>query len=105
MAAHDRARGDEKDRPLVRSNGEPTYLAADVAYHWDKLERGYDRLVNVLGSDHHGYVAAAEGDPSRRPAPIPTGSRCRCSSSSTSSRAASARRCPSGAATSSRSTS
>ena len=48
--------GDEKDRLLVRSTGEPTYLAADVAYHWDKLERGFDRLVNVLGADHHGYV-------------------------------------------------
>ena len=40
----------------MRSNGEPTYLAADVAYHWDKLERGFDRLINVLGSDHHSYV-------------------------------------------------
>jgi arginyl-tRNA synthetase len=42
---------------LVRSTGEPTYFAADVAYHEEKLERGYDRLINVLGSDHHGYVA------------------------------------------------
>ena len=48
--------GDDKDRVLVRANGEPTYLAADVAYHWDKLERGFDRLVDVLGADHHGYV-------------------------------------------------
>jgi arginyl-tRNA synthetase len=48
--------GDDKDRVLIRANGEPTYLAADVAYHWDKLERGFDRLVNVLGADHHGYV-------------------------------------------------
>jgi len=69
--------GDEKDRPLVRSNGEPTYLAADVAYHWDKLERGYDRLVNVLGSDHHSYVvrlkailAAAGADPGRLEVPL-----------------------------------
>jgi arginyl-tRNA synthetase len=64
--------GDDKDRVLIRANGEPTYLAADVAYHWDKLERGFDRLVNILGADHHGYVArlraAIEGlgaDPER----------------------------------------
>ena len=69
--------GDEKDRPLVRSSGEPTYLAADVAYHWDKLERGFDRLVNVLGSDHHNYVtrlkailAAAGADPDRLEVPL-----------------------------------
>ncbi len=48
--------GDDKDRVLIRANGEPTYLAADVAYHWDKLQRGFDRLINVLGADHHGYV-------------------------------------------------
>jgi len=48
---------DDKDRVLIRANGEPTYLAADVAYHWDKLERGYQRLIDVLGADHHGYVA------------------------------------------------
>jgi len=69
--------GDEKDRPMVRSTGEPTYLAADVAYHWDKLERGYDELVNVLGADHHSYVvrlkailAAAGADPDRLIAPL-----------------------------------
>jgi arginyl-tRNA synthetase len=69
--------GDEKDRPLVRSTGEPTYLAADVAYHWDKLERGFDELVNVLGADHHGYVvrlrailAAAGADPDRLVVPL-----------------------------------
>jgi arginyl-tRNA synthetase len=48
--------GDDKDRVLIRANGEPTYLAADVAYHWDKLQRGYGRLIDVLGADHHGYV-------------------------------------------------
>jgi arginyl-tRNA synthetase len=48
--------GDDKDRVLIRANGEPTYLAADVAYHWDKLRRGFGRLINVLGADHHGYV-------------------------------------------------
>jgi arginyl-tRNA synthetase len=69
--------GDEKDRPLVRSTGEPTYLAADVAYHWNKLQRGFDTLVNVLGSDHHSYVVrlkailAAEGaDPDRLVVPL-----------------------------------
>ena len=49
--------GDDKDRVLIRANGEPTYLAADVAYHWDKLQRHFDRLIDVLGADHHGYVA------------------------------------------------
>jgi arginyl-tRNA synthetase len=48
--------GDDKDRVLIRADGEPTYLAADVAYHGDKLERGYEHLINVLGADHHGYA-------------------------------------------------
>ncbi len=47
---------DEKDRVLVRATGEPTYFAADVAYHKDKLQRGFDMMVNIWGSDHHGYV-------------------------------------------------
>jgi arginyl-tRNA synthetase len=62
--------GDDKDRVLIRADGEPTYLAADVAYHWDKLERGFERLIDVLGADHHGYaprlgaaIAALGGDP------------------------------------------
>jgi arginyl-tRNA synthetase len=62
--------GDDKDRVLVRSTGDYTYFAADVGYYEHKRERGYDRLVNVLGSDHHGYVArlkalvaALGGDP------------------------------------------
>jgi arginyl-tRNA synthetase len=48
--------GDDKDRVLVRSDGTPTYMAPDVAYHRDKLDRGYERLLDVLGADHHGYV-------------------------------------------------
>ncbi|MBC7229876.1 MAG: arginine--tRNA ligase [Actinobacteria bacterium] len=48
--------GDDKDRVLVRSNGAPTYFAADIAYHLNKMERGYDRLINIWGADHHGYV-------------------------------------------------
>jgi arginyl-tRNA synthetase len=48
--------GDDKDRVLVRSGGDPTYLLSDLAYHRDKLERGSDRLIDVLGADHHGYV-------------------------------------------------
>jgi arginyl-tRNA synthetase len=48
--------GDDKDRVLIRSEGDPTYLMSDVAYHRDKLERGADRLIDVLGADHHGYV-------------------------------------------------
>ena len=49
--------GDTKDRVLVRENGEPTYFAADIAYHRDKIERGYERLINIWGADHHGYIA------------------------------------------------
>ena len=48
--------GDEKDRVLVRDNGIKTYFASDIAYHMDKLERGYDRVIDVWGADHHGYV-------------------------------------------------
>ena len=48
--------GDDKDRVLKRSNGEHTYFASDVAYHADKYDRGYDRIINVWGSDHHGYT-------------------------------------------------
>ncbi len=62
--------GDDKDRVLVRAEGEPTYLAADVAYHRDKLVRGYEHLIDVLGADHHGYaprlraaIAALGADP------------------------------------------
>lgn len=49
--------GDEKDRVVVRENGKTTYFASDIAYHFDKRERGYNYLINILGSDHHGYVA------------------------------------------------
>ena len=48
--------GDDRDRPIYKTTGEPTYFAADVAYHFDKIERGYQRLVNVWGADHGGYV-------------------------------------------------
>lgn len=48
--------GDEKDRVLVKRNGEPTYLLPDLAYHLDKFSRGYDRLINIWGPDHHGYI-------------------------------------------------
>ncbi len=51
------ALGDDKDRVVERSTGEPTYFTSDIGYHADKLARGYDRLIDVLGSDHHGYVA------------------------------------------------
>jgi arginyl-tRNA synthetase len=48
--------GDDKDRVLERSSGDLTYFAGDIAYHADKLARGYDRVIDVLGADHHGYV-------------------------------------------------
>jgi arginyl-tRNA synthetase len=50
------AHGDDKDRVLERSNGERTYIAADVAYHRDKMQRGFDRYIDVWGADHHGYL-------------------------------------------------
>ena len=49
--------GDEKDRVVVRENGVKTYFASDIAYHLEKRERGFERLIDVLGADHHGYVA------------------------------------------------
>ena len=49
--------GDEKDRVVVRENGQKTYFASDIAYHLEKRERGFRRLIDVLGADHHGYVA------------------------------------------------
>ncbi|HXY76648.1 MAG TPA: arginine--tRNA ligase [Steroidobacteraceae bacterium] len=49
--------GDEKDRVVVRENGQKTYFASDIAYHLEKRERGFARLIDVLGADHHGYVA------------------------------------------------
>lgn len=48
--------GDEKDRILIRSTGEPTYFTSDIAYHANKIERGFDRLINIWGADHGGYV-------------------------------------------------
>jgi arginyl-tRNA synthetase len=50
------AYGDDKDRPIVKSDGELTYFATDIAYHRNKFERGFDRVINVWGADHHGYV-------------------------------------------------
>ena len=49
--------GDEKDRVVVRDNGQPTYFASDIAYHMEKFQRGYQRVINIWGADHHGYVA------------------------------------------------
>jgi arginyl-tRNA synthetase len=69
--------GDDKDRVLIKADGRPTYFAADVAYHDDKLRRGFEKLINVLGADHHGYVgrlkasiAALGGDPDALEVPI-----------------------------------
>ena len=62
--------GDDRDRVLIKSSGEGTYFQADLAYHWNKLTRGFDQLIDVWGADHHGYVArvkaavaALGGDP------------------------------------------
>jgi arginyl-tRNA synthetase len=49
--------GDDLDRVVVRDNGLHTYFASDIAYHFDKFERGYDKIINIWGSDHHGYIA------------------------------------------------
>lgn len=51
------AYGDDKDRVVIRDNGVPTYLAADIAYHHNKYERGFGRIINIWGADHHGYIA------------------------------------------------
>ena len=51
------AYGDDKDRVVIRDNGVPTYLAADIAYHKNKYERQFKKLINIWGADHHGYVA------------------------------------------------
>jgi arginyl-tRNA synthetase len=53
--------GDEKDEVVVRTNGAPTYFAADIAYHKNKFERGFDWVINVWGADHHGHVARMKG--------------------------------------------
>jgi arginyl-tRNA synthetase len=64
--------GDEKDRVVVRDNGQKTYFASDIAYHLHKVERGFERIIDVWGADHHGYVprvkaalAAMDEDPSK----------------------------------------
>ena len=69
--------GDDKDRVLIKADGQSTYFAADVAYHDDKLRRGFQKLINVLGADHHGYIgrvkasiAALGGDPDSLEIPI-----------------------------------
>ena len=49
--------GDDKDRVVIRDNGVPTYFAADIAYHANKFGRGFDRVINLWGADHHGYIA------------------------------------------------
>ncbi|MDR1701975.1 MAG: arginine--tRNA ligase [Sporomusaceae bacterium] len=49
--------GDDKDRVVIRDNQVPTYLAADIAYHKNKFERGFERVINIWGADHHGYIA------------------------------------------------
>ena len=66
--------GDDKDRVVIKSDGEPAYFAGDLAYYLDKRERGFDRVVIMLGADHHGYVgrlmamcAALRRHPGREP--------------------------------------
>lgn len=53
--------GDEKDRVVVRDNGQMTYFASDIAYHMEKFERGFERVIDVWGADHHGYVPRIKG--------------------------------------------
>ena len=53
--------GEEKDEVLIRSNGIPTYFAADIAYHKDKFDRGFEHVINIWGADHHGHVARMKG--------------------------------------------
>jgi len=58
--------GDEKDRVVVRDNGQATYFASDIAYHLNKFERGLDKIVNIWGADHHGYITRVSPVRSRR---------------------------------------
>lgn len=53
--------GDNKDRVIIKSDGQPTYFFSDIVYHYDKLERGYQWLINIWGTDHHGYVERLKG--------------------------------------------
>ncbi len=53
--------GDEKDRVVCRENGQYTYFASDIAYHLNKIERGFDQMIDVWGADHHGYIARVKG--------------------------------------------
>lgn len=52
---------DTEDRVLITANGRPTYFLSDLAYHWDKFDRGYEYLINIWGPDHHGYIARMKG--------------------------------------------
>ena len=52
---------DDKDRVIVRSDGRPTYLLADIAYHYDKIKRGFQKIIDIWGPDHHGYIARLRG--------------------------------------------
>ena len=89
--------GDEEDRVVVRANGQKTYFAPDIAYHLQKRERGFERLIDVLGADHHGYVARvrgalmAMGEPAER-LEAASSSSSACSAMDRRSRWASARR-------------
>jgi arginyl-tRNA synthetase len=53
--------GDDKDRVVIKSNGEKTYFGTDIAYHFDKLERGFDKIIDIWGADHHGEVKRTKG--------------------------------------------
>jgi len=53
--------GDEKDRVVIRENGQATYFASDIAYHLNKYERGYDEIIDIWGADHHGYISRVKG--------------------------------------------
>jgi arginyl-tRNA synthetase len=53
--------GDQEDRVVIRSNGEPTYFLADAAYHHDKFSRGFERVIDILGPDHHGHIQRMQG--------------------------------------------
>lgn len=53
--------GDDKDRVIVRANGEKTYFASDIAYHREKVNRGFTRLIDIWGADHHGYISRIQG--------------------------------------------
>ena len=81
--------GDDKDRVLIRQTGDPTYFLSDIAYHRDKMDRGFEHMIDIWGADHHGYVPRMKAPSRRCRRTIPTSWSSSSGSWSTCSRAGS----------------